>query len=218
LLLDRKKIRRWAKWLLGIGYGTSAFNISDLFNGGCSTGKSTTGTTATNTQVQTWLDALKANPKDTDTMLKLAAYYEGLYDPTNGTGTDSANKAIDYLNQAIAADPTLKDAYLDAAKLYIDLGSYADAAKVLNKDTAVDPNNPDVYFYLGKAQKAAGNIGAAILAWQQYLQLAPDTKLAAVVRTQIQDMMTTTTIAPTTTTVAGGTTTTGASTTTTTSK
>jgi tetratricopeptide (TPR) repeat protein len=223
LLLDRRKIRRWAKWIalalaiifalgflfLGIGFGGAGFNLSELFNGGCDSG-STTASTETNAELQKWLDAVAADPADTASMLKIAAYYGSLYKASDGTSAESADSAIEYYKKALAVDPNLKETYLTLAKLYIDMGSYSDAAAILNQATAVDPQNPDVYFYLGRAQKSAGNTGAAILAWQKYLELAPDTKLADSVRTELEKMMapsTTTTVAPTTTTASTTTTT-----------
>jgi tetratricopeptide (TPR) repeat protein len=231
VLLDRKKIRRWAKWvylalaivfvlgflLVGIGNGPGSFSVSDIFNTSCS-GSSTGDTQASNVKLQTLLDALAADPTNTTTMLEIAAYYEELFNASQKTNTEMANKAIEYLNKALVADPSLKAVYLDLAKVYIDISSFDLAAKVLNEATVIDPNNPDVYFYLGRAQKSAGRTGEAILAWQKYLELAPNTKLAATVRTELQKMMapsTTTTAAPTTTTAAAITTTTISSTTTT---
>jgi tetratricopeptide (TPR) repeat protein len=237
VLLDRKKIRKWAKWvylalaivfavgflLIGVGNGSAGFNISEIFNSGCS-GKSTATTTVSNSEVDGWIASLKTDPKNTDTMLKIAAYYEGLYDSskqgdTQGN-TELANNAIDYLKKALATDPSLKAVYLDLAELYMAIGSNSDAATILNEATAVDPNNPDVYFDLGKADKALGRTGDAILAWQKFLELTPpDDKLAETIKGVLEGMMTTTTVAPaTTTTVGSGTTTTVASTTTTTAK
>jgi tetratricopeptide (TPR) repeat protein len=239
VLLDRKKIRRWAKWvylaliivflagflLLGIGYGGGGgFDITQIFNGGCDNSTTAT-TTVSNSAVQKFLDTLKTDPTNTEAMLGIAAYYEGLFDDSQKSNTSLANSAITYLKQALAADPTLKAVYLDLAGLYIDLAEstgttsyYSDATAILNKATVVDPNNPEVYFALGKAQKALGNDGEAILAWQKFIELSPtDDRRAATIRGLLEQMMTTTTVAPatTTTTVAAGTTTTAASTTTT---
>jgi tetratricopeptide (TPR) repeat protein len=231
VLLDRKRIRKWAKWVylglvivflagflfLGIGYGGAGFNLSEIFNGGCN-GSSTATTTVSNSEVDKWIESLKTDPTNTDTMLKIAAYYEGLFNDSKQSNTELANNAIEYLKKALATDPSLKTVYLDLAELYMAVGSNSEAATILNEATAVDPNNPDVYFDLGKVQKALGRTGEAILAWQKFLELTPsDDKLAETIRSVLEGMMTTTTVAPatTTTTVTAGTTTTAASTTTT---
>jgi predicted Zn-dependent protease len=235
LLLDRKKIRRWAKWVylalvivfalgflvMGVGNGPGSFSLSDMFDTGCSSSK-TTDTQVSNAELQALLDSLAADPGNTATMLKIAVYYEDLFKASQKTNTEHANSAIEYLNKALATDPSLKAVYLDLAKLYIDISSFDEAARVLNAATAVDPNNADVYFYLGRAQKSAGRTGEAILAWQKYLALVPeDSRQAGTIRSELDKMMapsTTTTIATTTTIGASGTTTTVASSTTTTVK
>lgn len=214
MLLDRKKIRRWAKWIaLGLaiafaigfllfGIGGSGVSVSEIFNSGCSS-DSTDTTDVVNDQVQQWLDALAADPTDTIAMLGLADYYEGLFDASQGSSTESAASAAQYYEDALAADPTLKEVYIDLGKLYLKRGLYTDAARILNQATAVDPDNPDVYLYLGTAQKEAGNTGEAILAWEKYLELDPDSRQAAAISTELETLTapsTTSTLAPTTTT------------------
>jgi predicted Zn-dependent protease len=226
LLLDRKKIRRWAKWvylalaiifglgflLIGVGNGSGSFNLFDI---SCSD-STTASTEVSNSELQTLLDSLATDATNTDTMLKIAAYYQELFRASEKTNTEMANNAIEYLNKAIDTDPTLAAVYLNLGKLYIDISSFTEAASILNQATSVDPNNPDVYLYLGSAQKSAGNTGAAILAWEKYLELTPaDSRQAGAIRAQLQEM----TAPSTTTTVAGATTTTvAASSTTTTTK
>jgi tetratricopeptide (TPR) repeat protein len=250
LLLDRKKIRRWAKWValglaivfvasflfLGVGYGGAGFDLSRIFSGGCS---EKTGVTDTaNTKLDEYLATLEENPKDTDTMLAVATLYEDMYDPDAGEGTQYLDKAAEYLEQAISVAPSLKELYLRLARLYIKSGdanqeaataaetagdtltqgvygqaahtAYKDAARVLNRATSVDPDNPEVYLYLGIAQRSAGEDGAAILAWQKYLQLDPTGDQAGAIAAALEQLT-----APSTTTTAGLTTTTGGSTTTT---
>lgn len=230
MLLDRKRIRWWAKWValalvvfflggflfLGIGYGGAGFNLSEIFSGSCD-GSSTDTTAVSNSEVDQWIESLKTDPTNTETMLKIASYYEGLFDASKKTNTELADSAIEYLKKALETDPSLTEVYLDLAELYMAIGSNSEAAAVLNEATLVDPDNPDVYFDLGKVQKALGRTGEAILAWQKFLELTPsDDKLAATIRDVLEGMMTTTTLAPpTTTTTASATTTTASATTTT---
>ncbi len=205
MLLDRKRIRKWAKWvalglaiafaagflLIGVGSGSGA-NVSEIFNSGCSS-DNTADTSTVGDEVQGWLDGLKADPTNTALMLELADYYEGLYNASQNTSTESADSAVQYYEQALATDSSLKVVYVDLGQLFIKLGRFADAARVLNQATVVDPENPDVYLYLGTAQKSAGNIGEAILAWQKYLELDPDSRQAGAIRTELETLMTTST-------------------------
>jgi Flp pilus assembly protein TadD len=228
LLLDRRRIRKWAKWValalavffaagfLLMGIGGSGVNVLDIFQGCSET--TPTETSVADTQLDKLLAALAADSTNTTKMLEIAAYYERLYSPTDGTGREYAGQAANYYEQALEADPSLKEVYLDLGKLYIEMSSPADAARILNMATSVDPDNAEVYYYLGRAQQMAGKKGETILAWQKYLQLAPEGRLAETVRAQLEQLTapsTTTTSAPTTTTGAVATSTTVASSTTT---
>lgn len=222
MLLDRRRIRKWAKWvalllavvfalsflLLGVGYGGGAgLNIFDLFKK-----KDSTATTLSPDQgINALLTTLEQNPKDINTMQELATAYLNKNDPTN---------AAKYLEQVIAVDPSQKAIYLRLAGLYMNtLSNYTAAVAVLNKAQAVDPENPDVYLQLGLAQRSLGNTSAAILAWQKYLSLAPNGDQADSIRSAVATLSaqaTTTTTSATTSTTAAATTSTTASTTTTT--
>jgi cytochrome c-type biogenesis protein CcmH/NrfG len=228
LLLDRKRIRKWAKWValvlaivfaasflfLGVGYGGAGFDLSRIFQGGCT--ETTVPQQVTDTELEGLKTQLAAAPQSTELMIKIAEHYKSLYSSSSPDAQNLSN-AAEYYEQALKADPGLKEVYLDLAKVYLQSGSYADAARVLNAATSVDPDNPDVYYYLGRAQRDAGKKGEAILAWQKYLQLVPDGKKADSVRSELAKLMApTTTTSLTTTTTGGATTTTAASVTTTT--
>jgi cytochrome c-type biogenesis protein CcmH/NrfG len=212
LLLDRRRIKKWAKWialilavvfvlsflLLGVGYGGGAgFNIFNLF----SSNNNTTDTTITQDQrISTLLTTLAQNPKDIATMQQLATIYLENNDPTN---------AAKYLELVIATDPTQKAVYLRLADVYMNsLSNYSSAVAVLNKLQAIDPENPDVYLQLGLALRSMGNSSAAIMAWQKYLTLAPNGAQAQT----IKDAIATLSAAATTTTTSATTSTTAAST------
>ncbi len=247
MLLDRRRIRKWAKWValflavvfalsflfLGVGYGGGAgLNIFDLFG----KNKSTTNTSLTEDERIAALQAqLQQNPKDITTLQALATAY---------IQKEDLKTAATYLEQVITIDPSQKDIYLKLADIYLNssVSDYTAAAAVLNKAIALDPSNPDLFLKLGLAQRGLGNVSATLMAWQKYLQLAPNGDQADVIREQVatlsQQATTTTstastttttstssttgstasTASSTTTTTAGSTTTTAAPTTTTTAK
>lgn len=212
-MLDRKRVKKWTKWIalfvalsfgagflfLGVGYGGAGFNLSDLFTGG---DEPTNTTLSPDEKIAAFQQRVQQNPKDVEALLGLATIYQ-----ENGQLT----LAIPYLEQVIVIDPAQKDVYMRLANLYMnnDVLDYQGATTVLIKLTSVDPENPDVYLKLGIAQRELGQIEAAILAWQKYLQLAPNGDMADVVREQIATLSK----KPTTTTTAGA----GATTTTATS-
>jgi len=65
---------------------------------------------------------------------------------------------------------------------------------------------------LGIAQNSLGNAAAAVMAWEKYLELAPNAEMADVVREQVERLTatTTTTVGATSTTVSTTSTTVGA--------
>ncbi len=236
MLLDRRKIRRWAKWValalaiifalsflfMGVGYGGAGFNISEIFtSGGCSSNTDTTEANTVEEQLAAYDAALKTNPNDTTALLGIANIMRDLYEKGEGDGNQYLLVSANYLEKVIAADPSQKEIYMRLAKLYLssDVNAPDRAVTVLNKAVTVDPSNPDVYLQLGIAQQKVNNTTAAVLAWQKYLELVPTGEMADTIRERIKVLTetTTTTQASTTTTAGGGsTTTTGSSTTTTT--
>jgi cytochrome c-type biogenesis protein CcmH/NrfG len=224
LLLDRRRINKWARWValflaivfaggflfLGVGYGGAGFNVSDAFS--CSNQKTVDNPQTPKEKIAVYQAALDKNPSDTAALLGMATVYQQ---------NDQLTVAAAYLEKVIAVEPSQKDVYIRLANIYLNakVAQYGAAVTVLNKATSVDANNPDVYLKLGTAQNGLGQTGAAVLAWQKYLQLAPNGEMAKVVKEQIdklsKEATTTTTAGSTTTTTAGSTTTTTAGPTTT---
>jgi cytochrome c-type biogenesis protein CcmH/NrfG len=243
LLLDRRKIRKWAKWValilavifalsflfMGVGYGGAGFNISQIFTGGCSnSNQSSTATTSVEQQLTAYDQALQTNPNDKNALLGVANLFAKLYQEGQGNGNQYLVASAKYLEKLVEVDPTQKDLYIRLANIYLnkDVLDYTSAVAILNKAVSVDPQNADVYLKLGIAQKGLNNKSAAVLAWQKYLELAPNGDAAVTVTAEIKKLTeTTTTTAPASTTTtagsgapttAGATTTTAAPTTTTT--
>ena len=225
MLLDRRGIRKWAKWValilaiifaisfvaMGVGQGTGGMNVLDAFS--CS-GDQTPEPQTEQERLNALLQTLEANPKDTTTMLAVATMYESMYAAGEGNGTEYLVTAAAFLRNAIDVDPSLKDVYLRVAKIYMEdeLQQFDAAVPVLNQATTVDPTNADVFLNLGIAQNSLGNKTGAVLAWQKYLELEPNGEMASVVRQQIEKLTATTTTTAatnTTSTTAGSTTTSG---------
>jgi cytochrome c-type biogenesis protein CcmH/NrfG len=204
LLLDRKRINKWAKWValflaiafaggflfMGVGYGGAGFNVSEAFS--CANENTVTSPQTPEERIASLEAALAVNPYDITTLLAIATIYQQEGRP---------DLATPYLERVIAADPSQKEIYLRLANIYLsnDIGDFASAVRVLNQATSVDPDNPDVFLKLGIAQRNLGNTGAALLAWQRYLALAPDGEMADVIREQVETLsnnVTTTTTAP----------------------
>ncbi len=211
MLLDRKKINKWAKIMsavmavvfglsfvaLGVGSGTG-LNWSDLWNsiGG---GSRSQASTSPQGQVQTYEATLQKDPKNVDALLGLANAYKALQQPVTEA------KYLELLSEAKPQDPT---PLTRLAGVYMSSGArdYASAVRVLNKLTTLDPANADAYLQLGSAERGVGNAQAAILAWSRYLQLQPNSAMSETVKSQLAALQSS--LATTTTTAGAATTTT----------
>lgn len=209
MLLDRRRINRWAKWVslalaivfgvsflfLGIGSG-AGLNWGDLW---ASIGGSDTPSTPSGPeeQIKAYEAALAANPEDTTALLGLAVVYEGL--------GQSAQQAA-YLEKYLALKPDDFATHMKLAAIYMnpDAADYASAVRVLNAATTLNPSDPQAFLMLGSAERAAGNTAGAILAWNRYLQLEPEGSMVETVKAEIARLNASTETTATPSTEAGG--------------
>lgn len=224
MLLDRKKINKWAKVMaailavvfglsfvaLGVGSGVN-LNWSDLWN---SIGKKTqSGPNTPEQNIKVYAATLQTDPSNEVALLGMATAYRQLQQPV---------KQAEYLEKLAAVKPTDASIQLQLAAIYMsaEARDYQAAVRVLNKATTLDPANADAFLQLGSALRGAGDTKAAILAWNRYLELAPDGTMAATVKEQLVLLTpaTTVTTAGSTPTTSGGPTTTSGAGPTTTSK
>jgi cytochrome c-type biogenesis protein CcmH/NrfG len=213
VLLDRKRINRWARWVaLGLAV---VFGLSFVFMGvgtginvdwgelwsfmGGDSGNTATASSGPEDRIKAYEATLAANPDDVVALKAIATEYVALNMPV---------KAAEYLEKAAVAAPEDEDIYVRLGVIYLspDSRDYVAAARVLNVATSLDPNDPQLFLSLGSAERGAGNIAAAILAWNRYLQLAPDAEMADTVRAELEAISPTTTTesaASSTTTTTG---------------
>jgi tetratricopeptide (TPR) repeat protein len=207
LLLDRRRINRWARWValflavifaggfifLGVGYGTNSANILAAFS--C-TGDDESSGTDDAAKLDEYLVTLQTDAKNVEALLGVATIYER---------NDQPAAAASYLEKVIEADPT-QDVYVRLANLYMSdsVQDYEAAVQVLNKAATVDAANPEVFLKLGSANNLLGRTSAAILAWEKYIQLDPDGEQVSTVKAKIESLTSTTTAAAATTTTSSG--------------
>jgi cytochrome c-type biogenesis protein CcmH/NrfG len=201
VLLDRKRINRWAKWMaltlaivfaisfvaLGVGSGTSGMNWSALWSSISGKKTQTTAASSSDAQIKALQATLATDPNNVDALLGLAKQYESLQQRT---------QAAQYLERAAALQPTNKDIFLRLGNIYLNTNSlnYTSAVRVMNAYTQIAPTDPQGFLMLGVAQRGVGNSKLAILAWNKYLELAPNGDMAATVKSQIDQMKVTTTV------------------------
>jgi cytochrome c-type biogenesis protein CcmH/NrfG len=206
VLLDRKRINKWSKRialalaivfglsfvLLGVGSGTGV-NWSDLWTS-LSGGTSSTATGAPADKIKVYQAQLATDPNNYDALIGIATQYQLL---------QKLPEAATYYERAIKIKPDQTDPQLKLVAIYLD-PSVADnqsAVRVLNQLTTLQPTNAQAFLQLGIAQRNIGNTNAAILAWNRYIALDPNSDMAKTVAEQIKQL---TTAGSTTTTAAGG--------------
>lgn len=208
VLLDRKRINRWAKWVslglaivfglsfvfMGVGSGLNVdwSGLWDAF------GSSSVAPQGSDSGVTAYEQALAANPNDLDALLGIANEHESLGQPL---------LAAPYLERASKLKPDDFDLLMRLGEIYLlpDSLDYAAAVRVFNEATLLDPNNATAFLRLGVAERGAGNVSATILAWSRYLALDPDGEMAGTVRAELEAMSpSTTTPASSNTTVPTG--------------
>lgn len=207
MLLDRKRINRWAKVMavilavvfglsfvaLGVGSGVN-LNWSDLWNSIGSKQSAQSGPNSPEQNIKVYSVTLQTDPTNEVALLGMAAAYRQLQQPA---------KQAEYLEKLAAVKPTDAAIQLQLAAIYMsaEARDYRAAVRVLNKATTLDPANADAFLQLGSALRGVGDTNAAVLAWNRYLELAPNGTMAETVKQQVALLTTpaTTSGGPTTT-------------------
>jgi tetratricopeptide (TPR) repeat protein len=130
--------------------------------------------------------ASEAAQKDPDSNKKMAAYYNNLADAY--AKANKVDDAVANYNKAVALDPAGAGGYLfNVGAVFTNAGRVDDAIAAFDKVIAADPTKADAYYWkgvnmigkatLGKDNKMVAPTGTAE-AFQKYLQLQPDGKMA----------------------------------------
>ena len=111
------------------------------------------------------LAALKADPKNADTLVQLGnLYYDNKIYP----------QAIEYYTRALELRPKDVNVHTDLGTAYFYSGLADKAVKEYEKSLAVDPNHANTLFNLGIMRQQGMNDNAgAITAWEKLLQNNP---------------------------------------------
>ncbi|MHB1389627.1 MAG: tetratricopeptide repeat protein [Thermoleophilia bacterium] len=207
--MDRKKINRMTRWaalILAVvfGLGTVLLGVGsktgNIFSGCYSNSKGSISASSSVAEKEAYYQDLVAqNPQDKDSMLALVTLY-------SDTSVGRYNDAITWLNKYLTLDPTNMDQRLRIARIQMDnLQDSAAAVQTLIQVTTTDPTNAAAFLMLGQAAKGAGQNSTAILAWNRYLELAPTSEYASLIKDEIAKLVAAPAAAPTATTVVPGT-------------
>lgn len=112
------------------------------------------------------LHQLKNNPKDVDTVIKVANLY---YD------SQAYPQAIEYYEKALTLQPNNADVRTDVGTAYWYTGDPDKAIASFEKALAVRPNHPGTLFNLGIVKwQGKKDPKGAVVAWEKLLQTNPE--------------------------------------------
>jgi tetratricopeptide (TPR) repeat protein len=150
---------------------------------------------------------LKLRPRDEDALRELA----GLYSSKANRLSDEANlAALDYQNaatgqivqpklsgkaaQAFFQGGTIEQAVItDASERYTELlqkrsAASKNAQRIYDRIARVNPRDPQVQLLLASSAEQAGDLDAAIAAYERFLELAPEDSSAPAVKRTLREL------------------------------
>jgi len=94
--------------------------------------------------------------------------------------------AIEWFNKELKLEPSNVDIRLRIASIYLNKTQNFEAAvKTLTEVTTMAPDNAMAFLLLGQAAKSAGQNQTAIMAWNRYLEMAPTSEYATMIKDEI---------------------------------
>lgn len=202
MLLDRRKVKFWQKIVFGaMAFLMAAFLIvgySGVING-CNFGSSTQSAgDALNQEIAKYKTATASSPESASAWTKLAdAYLSRSAIQTQGSDAQTAD-----MNAAVAAytkadallakqkGKTVTDQRVEVlsqlASVYASLGDAQAAATAYGDITTLKPKDAQAFFNLGAAANTAGDTSTALLAFNRFLELDPQSPDASAVKDWIK--------------------------------
>jgi tetratricopeptide (TPR) repeat protein len=92
--------------------------------------------------------------------------------------TSLPKQAIQEFDSAIIKNFTLVDAYVEKGILLLETGKINESIATLSKATALDKNNADILFWLGKAYQEKKEFNQALIYFSETLKLDPSNNSA----------------------------------------
>jgi tetratricopeptide (TPR) repeat protein len=203
VLLDRRKVKFWQKWVFGLmAVLMAAFLILIPINpAGC--GKQTAATDQLQQDITTYKAAVAADPQDAEAWRDLADAYVSDVSARHEQGTEFTAAQTAQLELATkayrrAARLLAKEKGAEAkaqrletlevlAGVYDTMGDYEAEVKVFGQLTELRPRDADYFFGMGNAAINAGDTTSALLAFQRFVDLAPNDSLTPDVKAWIEE-------------------------------
>jgi len=200
VLLDRKRVKFWQKWIFGIMAVLMALWLVSIPVSrwvGCSNEEK--AASALDDRITALKRQIKASPEAVELRLDLAETYRRRANQqaegSDGRAADLAASAAAYETyvkrlartkgtkaEVKAAERLQVEALLDLAKVYLTMGDYKSVTNVYGRLTALRPGNAGFFYDMGRVAITADDTDTALLAFGRYLELAPDSPEAEQVR------------------------------------
>ena len=176
MLLDQKRTRRLVQViaiLTSLAFGGVIIVVLGLifFGGG--------GTSAAEQALDDAKTRVQEQPTNPDAWEELASAY---------SGNDQPAEAIDAAEKAVALAPRDLRRVQTLVALQVRASRQPAAVATLQGYTERNPNNAEAFLQLGQLAEQAGRTDLARLAYQRFLVLEPDDRLADEVRTRLQEL------------------------------
>ena len=199
MLLDRRRVKFWQKWVFGIMVVTMvAFLVMIPVGGqlGCG-GPSVDEQVAA--EIEKYEQTLAASPDDVDALRGLGNEYVVRANQSESDSPEyrgDLRRAIElYEKAAVALSKTeggdvlneRVDVLEQIASTYVLLGEYQDAANVYVRVTKLTPRDAVAYFDWATLADRAGDTKTALLAFTRFLELDPESPYAADVKAWIKE-------------------------------
>jgi tetratricopeptide (TPR) repeat protein len=218
VLLDRKRVKFWQKWVFLfmaiLMAGFLIFGYSGVLQG-CTNKVGITSANPAEARVKDLTTQLQADPGNGAKMLALAEAYQ-VRAGTQQTGSSKAQsdyaQALSYYEKFLvlpaaqqgATKREIKDnktkALESQAQIYVIQGDLAKVVKVYGRLTDLHPKNADYFLSMGTAAQQTGDTPTALLAFTRFLQLAPNDPNAETIKAWIKSQSSTASPTPTATT------------------
>jgi tetratricopeptide (TPR) repeat protein len=205
VLLDRKRVKFWQRWVFGVMAVLMALWLVSIPVSrwvGCGGGDEAVSTL--DDRIAALERQIAASPGALDARLELA---EQLRSRANQQLEGSDGRTADLEASAAAYEAYVKrlartkgtkaekkeaerlqvDALLELSRVYLALGAYDKVTAVYGGLTDLRPNDADYFYDMGRVAISAGDTDTALLAFGRYLELAPDSPEAEQVQTWIDE-------------------------------
>jgi tetratricopeptide (TPR) repeat protein len=202
VLLDRRKVKFWQRIVFGaMAFLMAAFLVvgySGVLEGCSFRGEEESATDAINKEIVAQEAAVAAAPDDAQELVQLGELYveRGNLQPLGSSAQtsdwDKAAAAYARADELLAEEkgPDVKQQRLNVLTKLVDvqlfLEDYAGATSTYGIITGVTPKDAQAYFEMASVAINAGDTSTALLAFNRFLELDPDSPDAPAVEEWIE--------------------------------